>query len=84
MKFFFLFFFGQITRLKRLPVISREHFRKNRTNYLFGISNTFFGISNTNLQIGISSTSGKGCVRNVFAARLRDYFCVYKIPIVII
>jgi hypothetical protein len=34
-----------ITRLKRLPVISREHFRKTRTNnffkHLFGISNYY-------------------------------------------
>jgi hypothetical protein len=38
------------TRLKRLPVISRKHFRQTRTNYLFGISNT-------NLQHGCSNTS---------------------------
>jgi hypothetical protein len=27
-----------MTRLKRLPVISREHFRKTRTNYLILVS----------------------------------------------
>jgi hypothetical protein len=42
------------TRLKRLPVISREHFRKTRTNYFY---KHLFGISNTNLQNGISNTS---------------------------
>jgi hypothetical protein len=41
------------TRLKRLPVISREHFRKTRTNYFY---KHLFAISNTNLQNGISNT----------------------------
>jgi hypothetical protein len=49
------------TRLKRLPVISHKHFRKTRTNYLFGISNTCLqnGISNTSAKkaIGISNTN---------------------------
>jgi hypothetical protein len=42
------------TRLKRLPVISREHFRKTRTIYFY---KHLLGISNTNLQNGISYTS---------------------------
>jgi hypothetical protein len=42
------------TRLKRLPVIGREHFRKTRTNYF---CKHLFGILNTNLQNGISNTS---------------------------
>jgi hypothetical protein len=42
------------TRLKRLPVISREHFRKTRTNYQLVY---LCGILNTNLQNGISNTS---------------------------
>jgi hypothetical protein len=37
-----------------LPVISREHFRKTRTNYFYKY---LFGILNTNLQNGISNTS---------------------------
>jgi hypothetical protein len=41
------------TRLKRLPVISREHFRKTRTIYFY---KHLLGISNTNLQNGISNT----------------------------
>jgi hypothetical protein len=43
-----------LTRLKRLPVISREHFRKTRTNYFY---KHLFGISNTKLQNRISNTS---------------------------
>jgi hypothetical protein len=42
------------TRLKRLPVISREHFRKTRTIYFY---KHLLGISNTNLQNGISNNS---------------------------
>jgi hypothetical protein len=42
------------TRLKRLPVISREHFRKTLTIYFYI---HLLGISNTNLQNGISNTS---------------------------
>jgi hypothetical protein len=38
------------TRLKRLPVISREHFRNVSTNYFY---KHLLGISNTNLQNGI-------------------------------
>jgi hypothetical protein len=47
------------TRLKRLPVISRQHFRKTRTIYFY---KHLLGISNINLQngngkaIGISNT----------------------------
>jgi hypothetical protein len=37
-----------------LPVISREHFRKTRTNYFY---KHLFGISKTNLQNGISNLS---------------------------
>jgi hypothetical protein len=43
----------QLPRLKRLPVISREHFRKTCTNYFY---KHLFGISNTNLKNGISNT----------------------------
>jgi hypothetical protein len=42
------------TRLKRLPVISREHFPKTRTIYFYKL---LLGISNTNLQHGISNTT---------------------------
>jgi hypothetical protein len=42
------------TRLKRLPVISREHFRKTRTIYFY---KHLLSISNTNLQNVISNTS---------------------------
>jgi hypothetical protein len=62
------------TRLKRLPVISREHFRKTRTNYFY---KHIFGISNTNLQNGISNTIAK-------KRRLHWYFkyqLVLRVPI---
>jgi hypothetical protein len=50
----FSLFYIRKTRLKRLPVISHEHFRKTRTNYFY---KHLFGISNSNLQNGISNTS---------------------------
>jgi hypothetical protein len=59
--------FLELTRLKRLPVISREHLRKTRTIYFYCITLSsldrvihykhLLGISNTNLQNGISNNS---------------------------
>jgi hypothetical protein len=84
------------TRLKRLPVISREHLRNTRTNYfykhLFGISKAI-GISNTNvLQIPIGTSNANWYFQCRLVLRVTigtssnnwyfEYQLVLRVPIV--
>jgi hypothetical protein len=67
--------------------MSREHFRKTRTNYFY---KHLFGISNTNLQNGISNTSAfkkaigisnTNCIGTLNTNWYLKYQLVLQIPI---